>query len=96
MALYASELTTDIVAEAFLVCRNFDPSKVPLPETFTPDSLAELAKQTKGTLTLESLEHLVPETHPVSEDWRTLKAWVGSGDLKWVSSCYLTNTWDSC
>jgi tRNA (cytidine32/guanosine34-2'-O)-methyltransferase len=74
--------------EAFLVCRNFDPSKVPLPETFSSESLAELAKQTKGTLTLDSLAHLSPETQPVNRMWGVLRAWVGSGDLKCVKETH--------
>lgn len=68
-------------AEAFIVCRNFDPSKVPLPITFPPDALDALAKQTTGTLTLESLAHLTGHRETAAE-WEAIKAYVGSGDLE--------------
>lgn len=67
--------------EAFIVCRNFDPSRVPLPETFPPAALAELERQTSGTLTLDSLAYL-GDTGGTAADWEMIKAYVGSGDLK--------------
>lgn len=73
-------------AEAFLVCRNFDPFTVPLPTTFSASALDKLAQQTSGTLTLDSLAHLtgddVQMTTEQSKRWEVLKGWVGSGDLK--------------
>ena len=70
--------------EAFIVCRNFDPTKVPLPEVFSAKALNELETQTTGTLTLESLAQLGDSTTR-SREWDVLKAYVGSGDLKCVS-----------
>ena len=67
--------------ESFIVCRNFDQSKVPLPKTFSSTALAELARQTTGTLTLESLAEL-GEGDGSSKEWEVIKAYVGSGDLK--------------
>ncbi len=67
--------------EAFIVCRNFDSTKVPLPETFPPEALAALAKQTTGTLTLDSLSQL-GEDRGSSREWAMIKPYVGSGDLK--------------
>lgn len=63
------------------MCRNFDPATVPLPSTFSPDALAAMAKQSKGTLTLESLAQLGNGNH-ISKDWDFTKAYVGSGDLE--------------
>jgi tRNA (cytidine32/guanosine34-2'-O)-methyltransferase len=70
-------------AEAFIVCRNFDPSTVPLPPTFSDTALKDLAKDTKGTLTLDSLAGLVPsEMTKDNPTWDRIKAWVGGGNLE--------------
>ena len=69
-------------SEAFIVCRNFDSSKVPLPVTYPRDALAELAKQTSGTLTLDSLSGLVSQSGETSREWDVIKAYVGSGNLE--------------
>lgn len=63
------------------MCRNFDPSRVPLPITFAPEALLDLARQTTGTLTLESLAQLTTGSNG-SKEWETIKAYVGSGDLE--------------
>ena len=65
------------------MCRNFDPTKIPLPEVFSSEALGKLEKQTTGTLTLESLAQLGNGTKR-STEWDVLKAYVGSGDLKYV------------
>lgn len=68
--------------EAFLVCRNFDPSTVPLPQTYSAEALAQLAKQTKGTLALDTLATLCGEQADMGgPKWDALRRWVGSGDL---------------
>ncbi len=67
--------------EAFIVCRNFEPSKVPLPATFPPAALLALEKQTTGTLTLDTLAELCDGSQS-SAKWEISKAYVGSGDLK--------------
>ncbi|ORY34243.1 kinase-like domain-containing protein [Naematelia encephala] len=67
--------------EAFIVCRNFDPSILPLPATFSEGALAELSGQTAGTLTLDSLAHLTGSEVTPSRAWERIKAYVGSGDL---------------
>lgn len=72
----------DTLSEAFIVCRNFDSSKVPLPITFSPEALESLAQQTTGTLTLESLADLVSESQVSSKEWDAIKAYVGKGDLE--------------
>lgn len=68
------------------MCRNYDPSTVPLPSTFSTASLEALSKQTSGTLTLESLADLaggdVELTEEQARRWEILKAWAGKGDLK--------------
>jgi tRNA (cytidine32/guanosine34-2'-O)-methyltransferase len=64
------------------VCRNFDPSIVPLPTTFSQEALDGLAQQTAGTLTLESLATLVPSDVGDLKEWEVIKAYVGGGDLK--------------
>ena len=83
-------------AEAFLVCRGFDPSILPLPESYSADALAALEKQATGTITLDSLSHLVSPgqgeggsgrpTADWSEDewrrWEVIKGWLGTGSLK--------------
>ncbi len=80
---------TELITEAFIVCRNFDPSKVPLPPSFSTQSLTDLAKQTTGTLTLESLAYLNRDGPPPSEDsmreWSRIKAFVESGSLESVN-----------
>lgn len=68
-------------SEAFLICRNFDPSTVPLPSQFSGEALTALEQQTKGTLTLDSLAHLVDGTKSTKE-WEFIKAYVGSGDFE--------------
>jgi len=67
--------------EAFIVCRNFDPSTVPLPIHFPPEALVELAAQTTGTLTLDSIAGLAGGVVQ-SNAWEAIKAYVGSGDLE--------------
>ncbi|WWC58150.1 uncharacterized protein I303_100685 [Kwoniella dejecticola CBS 10117] len=67
--------------EAFIVCRNFDPSRVPLPQTFSPAALAELRQQTSGTLTLDSLASLGDGHGLNSKEWESIKGYVGGGDL---------------
>ncbi|WVQ80891.1 hypothetical protein IAT38_002998 [Cryptococcus sp. DSM 104549] len=67
--------------EAFVLCRNFDPAKVPLPETFSETALAELRKQTGGTLTLDSLSGLGLGEEKESREWEMVKGYVGGGDL---------------
>jgi len=67
------------------VCRNFDPSTVPLPRTFSVEALRALELQTNGTLTLESLTHLVDGSR-TTKDWDFIKAYVGGGDLESVLS----------
>ena len=68
-------------SEAFLVCRNFDRSKVPLPMSFSEAALNVLASQKGGTLTLDSLASLCGQVS-ASKEWEMIKAYVGSGDLK--------------
>ena len=63
------------------MCRNFDPTKVPLPEVLSATALEALAKNTKGTLTLDSLAELGDSKHKFQE-WEAIKAYVESGDLK--------------
>jgi tRNA (cytidine32/guanosine34-2'-O)-methyltransferase len=70
-----------MLTEAFLVCRNFDPDTVPLPNQFSTEALQALEKQTKGTLTLDSLAHLVDGSKSTKE-WEFIKAYVGGGDLE--------------
>lgn len=48
------------MTEAFIVCRNFSPSSLPLPPTFSPSALDKL-RTTTGTLTLDSLSSLVAQ-----------------------------------
>jgi hypothetical protein len=72
----------EVRLEAFIICRNFDPSVLPLPPTFSSEALDNLAKQTSGTLTLESLATLVPSGTESSPAWEILKGYVGGGDLK--------------
>ncbi|WVF65927.1 hypothetical protein IAT40_000665 [Kwoniella sp. CBS 6097] len=67
--------------EAFIVCRNFDPSRVPLPSTFSSSALAELRNQTSGTLTLDSLASLGVGSKETSKEWEMIKGYVGGGDL---------------
>ncbi|WWD22524.1 hypothetical protein CI109_107017 [Kwoniella shandongensis] len=67
--------------EAFVVCRNFDPAKVPLPTTFSESALAELRRQTSGTLTLDSLSSLGLGEGSTSREWEMIKGYVGGGDL---------------
>ncbi|CAK9785555.1 kinase-like protein [Cutaneotrichosporon oleaginosum] len=69
--------------EAFIVCRNFDPSSLPLPSTFTPQALEELRQVLCGTLTLESLASLGSGAANSTADaaWASTKAFVGGGDL---------------
>jgi tRNA (cytidine32/guanosine34-2'-O)-methyltransferase len=67
--------------EAFLVCRNFDPQTVPLPPKFSQEALKALEQQTNGTLTLESLAHLVDGSRE-TKGWDFIKAYVGGGDLE--------------
>lgn len=69
------------ISEAFLVCRNFDPETVPLPTIFSVEALKALEQQTSGTLTLESLAHLVDGSRQ-TKDWDFIKAYVGGGDLE--------------
>lgn len=83
--------------EAFIVCRNFSPSALPLPPTFSPSALDKL-RTTTGTLTLDSLSSLVPQDEDGSEEtqrfkgseqqvkqqwqrWEMIKGYVGGGDL---------------
>ncbi|RXK40771.1 CAMK protein kinase [Tremella mesenterica] len=66
--------------EAFLVCRNFDRSRVPLPATFSEKALDSLAQQQGGTLTLESLSSLGGPQR-TSKEWELIKAYVGSGNF---------------
>lgn len=69
--------------EAFLVCRNFDPSTVPLPQTYSAEALAQLAQQTKGTLALDTLATLCGGQADLGgAKWDALRRWVGSGDLR--------------
>jgi tRNA (cytidine32/guanosine34-2'-O)-methyltransferase len=70
-----------IISEAFLVCRNFDPETVPLPPVFSVEALKALEQQTSGTLTLDSLAHLVDGSKQ-TKDWDFIKAYVGGGDLE--------------
>ncbi|OXG37176.1 tRNA (cytidine32/guanosine34-2'-O)-methyltransferase [Cryptococcus neoformans Bt15] len=89
-------------AEAFIVCRNFSPSALPLPPTFSPSALDKL-RTTTGTLTLDSLSSLVPQDEDGSEEtqrfkgseqqvkqqwqrWEMIKGYVGGGDLSSSSS----------
>ncbi|WWC85840.1 uncharacterized protein L201_000707 [Kwoniella dendrophila CBS 6074] len=67
--------------EAFIVCRNFDPSRVPLPKSFSASALAELRQQTSGTLTLDSLASLGTNVGNGSKEWELIKGYVGGGDL---------------
>lgn len=86
-----------VTTEAFIVCRNFSPSSLPLPPTFSPSALDKL-RTTPGTLTLDSLSSLVAQDNGQDEDtqvfkgseeqvkqqwqrWRMVKAYVGGGDL---------------
>lgn len=64
-----------------MVCRNFDPTTVPLPPSFSIQALEALAQQTSGTLTLESLAHLVDGSKE-SKEWEFIKGYVGGGDLE--------------
>ena len=68
--------------EAFIVCRNFDPSTVPLPVEFSSEALADLERQTTGTLTLDSLACLGSAPIDSSPEWEAIKAYVGSGDIE--------------
>lgn len=85
------------MTEAFIVCRNFSPSSLPLPPTFSPSALDKL-RTTTGTLTLDSLSSLVAQGDGQGEDtqvfkgteeqvkqqwqrWEMVKAYVGGGDL---------------
>ncbi|KIR25985.1 CAMK protein kinase [Cryptococcus deuterogattii LA55] len=89
-------------AEAFIVCRNFSPSSLPLPPTFSSSALDKL-RTTPGTLTLDSLSSLVAQDNGQDEDtqvfkgseeqvkqqwqrWRMVKAYVGGGDFSPISS----------
>ncbi|KAL7418693.1 hypothetical protein Q5752_006376 [Cryptotrichosporon argae] len=65
--------------EAFIVCRGFDPSTVPIPQSFSAAQLDSL-RSDEGTLTLESLatETLLGEAGAA---WERLRAYVGRGDL---------------
>ncbi|WVW81818.1 hypothetical protein I302_103815 [Kwoniella bestiolae CBS 10118] len=67
--------------EAFIVCRNFDPTRVPLPDTFSELALAELRQQKSGTLTLDSLASLGTNEIRHTKEWEMIKAYVGGGDL---------------
>ncbi|WWC66813.1 uncharacterized protein I206_100720 [Kwoniella pini CBS 10737] len=67
--------------EAFIICRNFSPIRVPLPQTFSSSALAELRQQTSGTLTLDSLASLGNDEEQGSAEWEMIKAYVGGGDL---------------
>ncbi|WRT63822.1 uncharacterized protein IL334_000747 [Kwoniella shivajii] len=72
--------------EAFIVCRNFDSARVPLPQTFTSAALAELRRQTSGTLTLDSLSYLGSNEFNISKEWEMIKGYVGGGDLNPIGS----------
>ncbi|KAK4686835.1 tRNA (cytidine32/guanosine34-2'-O)-methyltransferase, partial [Tremellales sp. Uapishka_1] len=74
--------------EAFIVCRNFDPSTVPLPQVFSSSALKELEKQSTGTLTLESLATLgeVEMGKEGWDEWERVKGFVGGGDLNAMAS----------
>ncbi|WVQ93557.1 hypothetical protein IAU59_000632 [Kwoniella sp. CBS 9459] len=72
--------------EAFIICRNFDPSRVPLPSTFSSSALAELRSQTSGTLTLASLASLGVGSKGTSKEWEMIKGYVGGGDLNPVGA----------
>ncbi|OCF41647.1 CAMK protein kinase [Kwoniella heveanensis CBS 569] len=67
--------------EAFIVCRNFEPSRVPLPSTFSHTALTEMRNQTTGTLTLDSLASLGVGSKETSKEWEMIKGYVGGGDL---------------
>lgn len=71
-----------MATEAFIVCRNFDPSTVPLPTTFSQEALAQLAKQTSGTLTLESLAELVGDSDDNGSDSKLDRS--GSSAAGWL------------
>ncbi|KAK8845574.1 hypothetical protein IAR55_006289 [Kwoniella newhampshirensis] len=67
--------------EAFILCRNFDSSRVPLPTVFSESALAALRRQTTGTLTLDSLSSLNLGEGKSSKEWEMIKGYVGGGDL---------------
>ncbi|ODN88098.1 CAMK protein kinase [Cryptococcus wingfieldii CBS 7118] len=73
--------------EAFVVCRNFSPSAIPLPTIFSPEALQELRQQTSGTLTLDSLATLGlgGEGVKAGKEWEIIKGYVGGGDLDAMS-----------
>ncbi|WVQ76184.1 hypothetical protein IAR50_005844 [Cryptococcus sp. DSM 104548] len=73
--------------EAFVVCRNFSPSAIPLPTTFSAAALQELRQQTSGTLTLDSLGTLGlgGEGVKAGKEWEVIKGYVGGGDLDAMS-----------
>jgi hypothetical protein len=79
------------ISEAFLVCRGFDPSILPLPSAYSTAALSELEKQTTGTITLDSLSHLVSPndgsttanwTETERKRWDATKGWLGTGSLQ--------------
>ncbi|KAK6905236.1 CAMK protein kinase [Kwoniella mangroviensis CBS 8886] len=72
--------------EAFIVCRNFDPIRVPLPNIFSDSALAELRQQKTGTLTLDSLASLGTSEVKSSNEWEMIKAYVGGGDLNPITA----------
>ncbi|WVN89228.1 uncharacterized protein L203_104446 [Cryptococcus depauperatus CBS 7841] len=69
-------------AEAFIVCRNFDPSTIPLPAMSSPTVLDKL-RNTTGTLTLDSLSTLGLSEGElnIGKEWEVIKAYVEGGDL---------------
>lgn len=66
--------------EAFIVCRNFDPSTVPLPPTISPQAYETFKRDVGSTLTLESLSALSSNDN-IDPGWFERKRYVGGGDL---------------
>lgn len=66
--------------EAFIVCRNFDSSMVPLPSTISPQAFETFKRDIGSTLTLESLSAL-SSNGADDPSWSERKRYIGGGDL---------------
>lgn len=66
--------------EAFIVCRNFDPTTVPLPSIISPQAYETFKRDIGSTLTLESLSAL-SSNGGIDPTWSERKRYVGGGDL---------------
>ncbi|ORX34784.1 kinase-like domain-containing protein [Kockovaella imperatae] len=66
--------------EAFIVCRDFDATRLPWSAAPLASVLESLHQDSKGSLSLLTLETLFPDTTS-SPEWERLKTYATSGDL---------------